>query len=122
MKNQVTKIASKVLLGCILASGILSCKDKGNASVDPIPEQSVTDAGKPVGNSTSKAIGVEGGTITSPDGNVQLNIPAGALSKTTIITIQPVTNEIPGGMGHAYRFSPDGTQFSKPATLTFSYD
>lgn len=122
MKNQVTRKVINILYCCMLAICMLSCKDKENASIDPIPKQSVTEAGKPTGQPTSKTIGAEGGTLSSSDGNVQLTIPAGALVKATTITIQPVTNQLPAGMGLAYRFSPDGTQFAKPAELTFSYD
>ncbi|MCF0052400.1 hypothetical protein LXM25_20190 [Dyadobacter sp. LJ53] len=122
MKNLITKAVCNILFGCVLALSLLSCKDKGSSSIDPVSEQSVTEAGEPAGQPTSKSIGAEGGIMSSSDGNVQLTIPAGALAKATTITIQPVTNQLPGGIGRAYRFSPDGTQFAKPATLTFSYD
>jgi hypothetical protein len=64
-------------------------------------------------------IGPAGGNIISFDSVVQLNIPAGALSTNTDITIQPVTNNCPGGVDMAYDFLPNGLKFSKPATLTF---
>ncbi|MCE6992794.1 hypothetical protein [Dyadobacter sp. CY323] len=122
MKNLLSRQVCNMLFCCFLAICMLNCKDKENTSIAPISDPSVTDPGKPTGQAASKSIGMEGGTITSYDGNVQLTIPAGALTKSTTITIQPVTNQLPGGMGHAYRFSPDGTQFAKPAMLTFSYD
>ncbi|MFI5154177.1 MAG: hypothetical protein ACHQET_12630 [Chitinophagales bacterium] len=81
----------------------------------------ITNVGTPVGNSVSQTIGPSGGSITSSNGAVQLTIPAGALSANTIITIQPVTNECPGGLGLGYDFLPNGTQFAKPATLSFQY-
>ncbi|HMH33420.1 MAG TPA: hypothetical protein VK543_10340 [Puia sp.] len=81
----------------------------------------VTPIGTPVGTAVTQTIGPSGGLIISDDGNVFLTIPAGALSANTDITIQPVTNETPGGIGNSYHLMPDGTKFSKPAGLTFMY-
>ncbi len=85
------------------------------------PAGEVTGVGQPNGELVSKTIGPEGGTLTTPDGNVRLLLPAGALAKATVLSIQPITNPAPNGLGPAYRFLPEGTQFSKPATLTFGY-
>lgn len=89
-----------------------------------LPDESgtVTEVGQPQGTLIVKTIGPEGGTIGTEDGNVKLVIPAGAVSKSTQITIQPITNKNATGLGVAYRFSPEGLTFSKPATLTFQYD
>ena len=81
----------------------------------------ITGIGTPVGNSVSKMIGPGGGFIASADGMLELNIPAGALSVNTNITIQPTTNECPGGLGLVYDLLPNGTKFNIPATLTFHY-
>jgi hypothetical protein len=81
----------------------------------------VTAVGTPVGSPVTKTIGPSGGSISSDDGKVQLTIPAGALAANTDITVQPVTNEVPGGIGLSYDFLPNGTKFSKPATLIFHY-
>lgn len=80
-----------------------------------------TAIGMPVDSAVSKTIGAAGGSITSSDGRMQLNIPAGALTTNTVITIQPITNECPGGIGLAYDMQPNGTKFTKPATLVFHY-
>ncbi|WP_052731058.1 hypothetical protein [Spirosoma radiotolerans] len=93
-------------------------------STDPSGTESgaVTEIGQPQGTSSSQLIGPQGGTVRSTDGAVDLVIPAGALTTATTITIQPITNQAPNGVGLAYRFSPDGTQFAKAAHLTFHYD
>ncbi len=80
-----------------------------------------TASGMPVDSAVSKIIGAGGGSITSGDGRMQLNIPAGALTTNTVITIQPISNECPGGIGVAYDMQPNGTKFTKPATLVFHY-
>ena len=84
-------------------------------------EPAITPVGTPAGDPITKTIGISGGSIASPDSVMELVIPAGALPANTDITIQPVTNEAPGGIGLAYDLLPDGTTFSKPATLTFHY-
>lgn len=99
-----------------------SCKKPGssnNTSSSYIP--AVTPVGTPVGNPVSKTIGSSGGSLVSPDGRIELNIPAGALSSNTNISIQPVTNEAPGGIGLSYHLMPDGTKFATPVTLTYHY-
>ena len=102
---------------------LYSCKKTSspdnNHPNDPPP--AITPVGTPVGNPVSKIIGAAGGTLVSPDGRLELNIPSGALSSNTDISIQPVTNEAPGGIGLAYDLLPNGTKFSKLATFTFHY-
>jgi hypothetical protein len=81
----------------------------------------ITAVGTPVGTPVTKTIGAAGGTISSADGRIDLIIPPGALSSDLAITIQPITNECPGGLGAGYDFLPNGTKFSTPATLIFHY-
>lgn len=81
----------------------------------------VTDVGTPTSGPVTKTIGSAGGTIISDDGKVELVIPAGALASNTDISMQPVTNEAPGGIGTSYDFLPNGLKFSVPGKLTFHY-
>ncbi len=81
----------------------------------------ITAVGTPIGDPVTKTIGAAGGTISSADGRMDLIIPPGALSSDVAITIQPITNECPGGLGAGYDFLPNGTKFSTPATLVFHY-
>jgi hypothetical protein len=80
-----------------------------------------TAVGTPVGSPVTQTIDASGGTISSPDGVLQLTIPAGALSAPTLIGIQPVTNEVPVGLYNGYSLTPNGQQFQKPVTLQFHY-
>ena len=79
-----------------------------------------TAAGTPTGSAATATIGPSGGVLASADGRLQLTVPAGALAAPAALSIQPITNLAWGGVGAAYRLGPDGTTFSKPATLTFS--
>ncbi|MBD2702149.1 hypothetical protein IC229_15970 [Spirosoma sp. BT702] len=114
-------------LGTLLS--FTACKPEVDTTLQPLPlppgiEQTgtVTESGQPQGAPISKVIGPEGGTISTADGHVQLSIPAGALTKSTDISIQLITNKNPNGLAQAYRFSPEGLTFRQAATLTFQYD
>lgn len=104
-------------------SWLVACKKEATtpqptpAPVTPFP----TEIGTPVGTAVTQDIGTAGGTITSPDGRVTLTIPAGALSSTTPISIQPIENTAPLGIGLSYDFLPNGQQFAKPVTVTLHY-
>jgi hypothetical protein len=83
-----------------------------------LPDSTAT--GTPNGKKVSKEIEPTGGAISSADGRVELIFPANALTRTTEISIQPVTSVIPSG-NKAYQFEPSGTQFIKPVLIVFHY-
>lgn len=107
---------------CLFAS--IACKkgsspSLGSGSDNPVP--AITAVGTPVGSPVTKNVDASGGSLASPDGKLVLSIPAGALSASTAISIQPVTNTAPGGIGSAYQLLPEGTKFNKAVTITFHY-
>jgi hypothetical protein len=118
-----TSVTVRLYLLLSLFILVYSCKKKDAADNNPStnPPAAVTPVGTPVGNPVSKNIGSAGGALVSPDGKLELTIPSGALSNTTSISIQPVTNEAPGGLGLSYHLMPDGTKFNKAVTLTYHY-
>jgi hypothetical protein len=81
-----------------------------------------TEIGKPTGPPTSKTIGPEGGSISSPDGRVTVKVPANVVTGNIEFGIQPITNQVPGGIGNGYRLEPDGQKFSAPVEVLFKYD
>jgi len=89
----------------------------GKETVAPFP----TSIGQPLGSAVSKQIDAAGGTVSSADGRVTLTIPAGALAANTTISIQPIENTAPNGIGQSYDFLPNGQQFAKPITVTLHY-
>jgi len=89
-----------------------------NQKVTPL----VTPAGTSLGAAMTKEIGVDGGMLESVDKTIKVTIPAGALSATTTIGIEPVSNTNVAGIGNAFRLTPHGQQFSKPVTITFSWE
>ena len=80
----------------------------------------VTGVGTPEAPPARATIGSSGGMLTSSDGLLTLSIPSGALAQDTVIGIQPIDNQAPGGLGSAYRLTPDGQTFAAPVTLTYS--
>jgi hypothetical protein len=118
----------RISLLCMFIICFYGCKktaevSSSNSNTAAVSSGSVaiTPIGMPTGNAVSKIIGPAGGTLVSADSVVELKIPAGALSSDVNVTIQPVTNEAPGGIGLSYDFLPNGTIFSTPATATFHY-
>jgi hypothetical protein len=120
------------LLLSLLSLGLLGCHGKANTApqeagapaqneTPTLPAAVTTPIGEPVGEPSTATIGADGGTLESPDSRLTLTIPAGALESDTEISIQPISGESPGGIGGGFRLGPDGTEFSKSVSLTFSY-
>jgi hypothetical protein len=107
------------LLGDLLGGDLLS----GDGLIDDVVDGTVgtllnvTDllvcSSQPYQRST-EIIGREGGTIEV--GTHSLVIPSGALERPTRITAEQVS-----GRNNSIRFSPEGLEFQKPASLTMSY-
>jgi hypothetical protein len=75
-------------------------------------------------NVTSAVIGPSGGTLRTPNGDLELVVPAGALDRDVTITAEPTT--VPASFemipGTAWKLGPDGTTFALPTELTTAYD
>ena len=101
---------------CLVLCWLTACPSTPNPQT-PTP----TPIGTPVGAISSKTIGVTGGMMSSSDGTIQLEIPAGAIAGELSVGIQEITNNAPGRAGKAFRLTPEGTVFSKPVKLRFAY-
>ncbi|MFT3946977.1 MAG: hypothetical protein QM763_08395 [Agriterribacter sp.] len=98
-----------------------------SAACKKIPSQQINDyqpaittVGIPNGDAVTKEIGAAGGSISSADGNIDVIIPAGAVNVNTPFSIQPITNNCPGGL-NAYRLLPSGITFPNPVIISFKY-
>lgn len=112
-----------IVLSVIFISGLLiSCKKSDSSSVPQVTGPVITDIGTSTGTATDTTIGSSGGTLRSSDGKLTVTIPVDALAAATKISIQPITNNSPLGLGLGYRLLPEGTVFIKPVQLTFHYD
>jgi hypothetical protein len=109
-----------IAIACLLV--ISSCSKDGSVVPSaPHDENTGTAIGTSVGTPVVKTIGTNGGEVSSADGRIKIIIPAGALSSSKEISIQSITNQLPSGIGNAYRITPHGEQFSKSVTLVFKY-
>jgi hypothetical protein len=117
IKNNVMK--KIIVFTLFLISITASAQNK--VDEDTTARLAISEAGKPDGKKVEMKMTRDGGTLVSSDGNLQLIIPPGALSKKTSISIQPITNKFSNGNGQAYRLEPSGIHFLKPAQLIFNY-
>ena len=107
-----------------LATSIFFVSCKTSSPTAPIVSDTGTPTavGTPIGSPSTATIDATGGTVKSPDGRLEVIIPANALSVATSISIQPITNQAPLGAGVGFDLSPSGQKFNIPITLRFHYD
>lgn len=114
----------RITLYLLLLSFINACSKSG-VKVEEPPQNNepppVREHGTPNGEIVRKTIGAAGGSLSSKDNTLQLEIPAGALASNTEISVQAVTNTLPGSPGDSYRLLPENVKFTKPVKLTFKY-
>ncbi len=111
-------------------SAQVATSDGVDAEGDVASSDSGDDEGStPISADTSSAtIGAAGGSVTSDDGVLTVDIPAGALSEDTLITVAPapdfVTPPLGDGeqLGLAYELGPDGLAFEAPVTVSFDIE
>src|SRR5262245_26187642 len=103
------------LLSCALA--LSACGGGGDG-----------DQSDPAGSQpTQSGIGAAGGTVTGPNGS-KVEIPAGALAAVVQIAVDQTSNgapPLPAGLtpiGQMFAFTPHGTTFATPVTLTMPFD
>ncbi len=134
MKN-IRGLTALVLTFAIVAAACGGSDDTETQQPDPTVTTTTTAAttttvGEPDppavnDDANSATIGAQGGSISSPDGLLTLDIPAGALTEDTLITVAPApdfeTPDLGDGeqLGAAYELGPDGQTFAAPITVSF---
>ena len=104
----------RIVLACIFLA-LSACGGGGGQPPDP-----TAPAPQPSG------IGSSGGTVSN--GGASVVVPAGALTQTVQIAIEQTSAgapALPAGVvmfGPMFAFTPHGTQFASPATVTLPYD
>jgi len=112
----------RLLIMLILTVGSPGCSLLTNRAKEPEVIAVTTAVGTPNGPATTQSIGPAGGSLATPDGRLTLKIPQDALSSPVNVTIQPITDQSPGGLGKAYRLEPNGQTFGTPVEVSFHYD
>jgi hypothetical protein len=106
-------------LACV--HGYCSCECLGASDCAP-GFACVSNRCQPVANGAKAIeIGSSGGTVTSSDGKISMDIPAGAIDGSIVFSVKAATAWPSGAVGQVYEVEPSGTQFSKPATIALSY-
>ncbi|WP_109698127.1 hypothetical protein [Chitinophaga deserti] len=119
MKN-ITAVRS--LPFWLIIMSLFACKKTESLPAEPPGVQVVArPIGEAAGELLTQTVGVEGGVLSSADGNIEIVIPAGALDSDTEIGIQPLHNTAISGIGNSYRLTPHGKSFKKPVTVRFNY-
>lgn len=101
------------LLGVATGLAALAALGCGGAAT-PATKQTATSAVTPE----------SGGTVTLADESAKLDVPAGAVSATTTITVTTTDATPPAGItadSAILQFDPDGTVFARPVTVTFTF-
>ena len=103
------------------------CIDSANGSKVCVEKETVENIENQVENSENATITFvndKGGTITSVDESVSIQVPEGAVKNEIHITVEPATDIVSDDTKvlSAYEFGPDGFQFEVPVTITFKYD
>lgn len=106
-----------------LFTGGTSCKKNPHATEPPQQQGIVSQQpkGTPVGENYTEMVGTAGGTVTSSDGLLEIEIPPGALTADTEIGIQPLRHTATSPVGKSYRLTPHGQTFKKSVTVRFNY-
>lgn len=116
------RIAAYLLAGLLAITACEKDNEKENPTSPGTGKGVVTPVGVPEeAIMAQKIIGAAGGTLSSLDGKMSVNIPAGALAGDQNITIQRITNKNPMGIHSGYRITPHNVQFTQKVTITFAY-
>jgi hypothetical protein len=116
----VSQLLRHVFSPAILCALLAACGGEGGPPDDD--QNPPPGGGTPAGDAVTQQIGPAGGTIATADGGISLVIPAGALAAATDITIRPMVNTAPTGIGPAYRLEPNPLPVSAPVELRIAVD
>lgn len=103
---------------CKKSNSTPEVKDGDGKPAQPI----VRPIGKITGPAVTKIIGPAGGTLSSADNHIQLEVPAGAVQSNINFSIQPIENTLEGSPAKAFRLLPEDVSFAKPVTIRYTLD
>lgn len=78
-----------------------------------------TPVGAPSGDQVSQVIGTAGGELSTADGRLTVIVPPGAFTRDETLRIEAIGNQAHGGLGQAYRITPEGLHTTVPMSLRF---
>lgn len=118
------RVALAFLSSALMTVALAGCASGSTDNTSPTTTDTVavvTAVGTPDGQAATASIGPAGGSLPSADGRLTVIVPPGAVTSNTTFSVQPITNQAPGGIGDGYRLGPNGQTFSTPVQLRFQY-
>ena len=111
------KRASWMVFACAaVALGSASCGGKDTGGGDATSTSGTGPQPQPEAGSQF-SVDAQGGVFTAEDG-FKIEVPPGAVSEATVITVDRVDEPRDGAVGPTYVLGPEGRMFDKPITLT----
>jgi hypothetical protein len=112
------------LLFVSLLSALVAClqpEDKPPVVDPPIDETPIKSAfGTPVGNAVTQSFDATGGSFTEPSAGVTVKAFVGGFDSSTQVSVQPITNTLPDGIGMGVAISSSQPP-KKPLIVRFAY-
>jgi uncharacterized delta-60 repeat protein len=121
---QISRLVRFTSIALFVALGASACGGGDDATPPPVV---VTPPPPPPPPPPGTLVGAAGGTVTGPNGTTVV-IPAGALSSEVRILIEQTSvgaPALPSGFavaGLTFAFTPHGTTFAVPVTITLPFD
>lgn len=102
-------------------TSVFGCSKDSNKPNAPTGAGVIRPQGNAIGITQQLRVSPAGGSFQSQDGRLELVFPADAVSQTTTVELQSISNTNPAGLGTAYRLSAALTLL-KPVRLKVSYE
>jgi len=109
-------------LYCLLPWLLISlCTCAQNNVADVNTKPLITPFGKAIGDSIVQRMDSKGGIVKSADGKLEVIFAADAIDAETVVSIQPIHNQLMDEDDGSYQLEPSGVTFKKPVQLVFHY-
>src|SRR5687768_13442985 len=108
----------KFLVVFSLITLFAACGKTKNQPDSPAAVKVKRPVGEPLagGITVTKVLGPEGGSISSKDGALSIEVPPGALKGDITFSIQPLSNTLQGSDAPSFKVLPEQADFQKPLT------
>lgn len=115
-------VFQQLLFVSLLTSALVACITDPAAVDPPIDETPIKSAfGTPVGSAVTQTIDAAGGTFSEVTTGVTVKAFAGTVDSSAQVTVQPITNTLPDGIGMGVEIS-SNQPLKRSLIVRFSYD
>ena len=116
------KVFQSVFVAGLLTVLIACTTTPNDTPPDTTPDETPikTAFGTPVGNALTQTFDATGGSFTEPSAGVTVKAFAGGFDSSTQVSVQPITNTLPDGIGMGVQISSSQPP-KKPLIVRFAY-